>query len=247
LEDIEFSYNLGQAGISRVNLKGKIELKQGSLTAFVGSSSEGKTTLLSILGNVLLPAGGLCFVPSHLRVLRVTAETHFYRGTLLDNLTFGLDKTSPDSSPEHVKAILERLGVTERLLSYIEVDQEMSWGEILSQTECQILNLTRAFVFNPEMLCIDRPFSIFDEVRMAAVLQLLREFVTNKGVQQNPETAEMRRPMTCVFATDKIAGLQEVDQIFTISLAEGIQELCMTSNKKALAPQESWRLERATP
>merc|ERR1712150_347719 len=244
LEDIEFSYNPGKADISRVNLHGKIELYQGTLTAFVGPPSEGKTTLLSILGGVLLPTGGLCFVPSHLRVLRVTAETHFYCGTLLDNLTFGLEKTNPDTNPAHVKKILERLGVTKRLLHYVEADQEMSWAEILSQTERQILNLARALVFNPEVLCIDRPFSIFDETMMASVIKILREFVTIKGVEQDADIVDMRRPRTCVIATDKLNGLIGVDQIFTVNLDEGIQELCMTSNKRALAPQESWTLRK---
>jgi len=77
----------------------------------MGPRSEGKTTLLRILGGVMLPDNGLCFVPSHLRALHVTAETYFYHGTLLDNLTFGVEKTNPDSSSSHVRVCTNLLSM----------------------------------------------------------------------------------------------------------------------------------------
>lgn len=226
LQDIQFTYTgsnhcLGQH--SKVNLRGHIEMQQGTLSAFVGPHSEGKTTLLRILGSVMFPDKGLCFVPSHLRVLHVTAETYFYRGTLLDNLTFGVDASNPDSSSAHVRLVLERLGVTQRVLYYFEGGHLMPWSEVLSQTECQFLNLARAFVFNPEVLCIDKPLSVFDEAQGQNIMRLLRDFVRSKGVEQNPETAGLRRPRTCAIATDRTTGLEEVDQIFRVSHDEGIQ------------------------
>jgi len=229
LKDIEFNYSsnhdkAGQPGFSRVNLLGNIQLQQGSFSAFVGPRCEGKTTLLRILCSVMLPDSGICFIPSHLRVLHVAAETCFYRGTLLENLTFGVNKSNPDSSPDHVRRILERLGVTRRLLYYLEGEQQMPWSEILSQTECQILNLARAFVFNPEVLCIDNPGAAFDDVQRQVIMKILKDFVTSKGVEQNPETAAMRRPRTCALATDRTNGLEEVDQIFTVSYCEGVKQ-----------------------
>ena len=47
------------------------EIEQGTLVAITGKRSTGKHTLLEILGQVQVPPKGLCFVPSHLRVLHL--------------------------------------------------------------------------------------------------------------------------------------------------------------------------------
>jgi ABC-type uncharacterized transport system fused permease/ATPase subunit len=225
LDDIQFQYAKKVAGgssVSRVNLTGKITLQQGTLSGFIGDRSEGKTTLLRILGGVILPDDGLCFIPSHLRVLHVSAETFFYRGTLMDNVLFGVDKDNIHR--EQAQTILNMFAIGDHLQHYVDIDEERPWAEVLSQSECQILNLTRAFVFNPEVLCIDKPTSVFNEERAAKVMDLLKEFVSNKGLGMESNTAKKRRPRTAIMATERSSGLKAMDKVFKISVAKGIEE-----------------------
>eukprot|EP00419_Tripos_fusus_P082805 CAMPEP_0172947532 /NCGR_PEP_ID=MMETSP1075-20121228/227614_1 /TAXON_ID=2916 /ORGANISM="Ceratium fusus, Strain PA161109" /LENGTH=372 /DNA_ID=CAMNT_0013808999 /DNA_START=80 /DNA_END=1195 /DNA_ORIENTATION=- len=191
LENLQFQYVTTHID-STLNLLGKINLEQGTLSVLVGKLSEGKRTLLRIMAGVILPHGGLCFVPSHLRVLHVAAEPFFYRGSLLENLTFGMDHANPDSQQEYVFKVLNRLFATNRLKQHFLGGHRLDWAKVLSRSECQTLNLARCVVANPHMLCMDKPLKVFDDERASACLQLLREFVNNRGVEQDPQTIASR-------------------------------------------------------
>jgi len=230
LEDLEFQYfkkGFQPGTFKQVNLLGKVALPQGTMTIIKGPRSQGKTTLLRILGGVFLPDGGLCFIPAHLRVLHVSAATFFYRGTLLENVTFGMEK--PKNAEEagerrsRVQKIMLKLGITQHLMGYFAADDEHPWGKVLSQSECQILNLTRAFVFNPEVMCVDKPTALFNDIQAAKVLHLLKEFVVQKGLEQDASPAK-RRPRTCIMTTDRARSLDIADKILEISNARGIEE-----------------------
>merc|ERR1712100_858174 len=62
-----------------------------------------------------------------------------------------------------------------------------------------------ALIANPEVLCIHRPTRAFDAdtPEFRNTLNLLRSFVDEKGVAQNPETKNMRRPRTCIMTAGK--------------------------------------------
>jgi len=234
LENLEFHY-FNQSKASRspvgdlgVNLHGKIALQQGTMTIIKGPRSQGKTTLLRIMGGVFLPDGGICFIPSHLRVLHVSAATFFYRGPLLANVTYGMAEPQNAQQAQERRGrcqkIMNKLGVTKHLQGYFDADKEYPWGRVLSQSECQILNLTRAFMFNPEVLCVDKPTAVFNDSQASKTLKLLKEFVVKKGLEQDAAAAAKRRPRTCVMTTDRTRGLEVADKILEISNAQGIQE-----------------------
>jgi len=234
LENIEYHYAGKDTGDyrSQLSFPGKMSIEQGTLCAFIGPSSGGKKTLLRILADVIIPhkEKGLRFVPSHLRVLHVSAETVFHRGTLLENLTFGKEDDNPEKHREHVLKILNILGVTDRLKHYFDEKKEdekkrRNWAAILSESECQILNIARSMVFNPEVLCMDKPTRFFDDGQATVLLQQLRQFVTNRGLGQNPETIASRRPRTCIISTERHNLVKhQVDAIFEVSFEKGIRE-----------------------
>jgi len=132
--------------------------------------------------------------------------------------------SKPKSVVVVAKKIMNKLGVTKHLQGYFDADKEYPWGRVLSQSECQILNLTRAFMFNPEVLCVDKPTAVFNDSQASKTLKLLKEFVVKKGLEQDAAAAAKRRPRTCVMTTDRTRGLEVADKILEISNAQGIQE-----------------------
>merc|ERR1719262_1952503 len=71
-----------------------VTFPQGKMYAFVGPPHQGKSTLLRIMGQVLLPDEGsssMIFFPPHLRVLHLSQETFFLSHTLLKNIVFHTD------------------------------------------------------------------------------------------------------------------------------------------------------------
>merc|ERR1719456_256204 len=49
LENVEFKYGKDELG-QKLNLKGRLEISQGSLVGLMGHHGEGKSTLLKLLG-----------------------------------------------------------------------------------------------------------------------------------------------------------------------------------------------------
>merc|ERR1719401_234736 len=100
-------------------------VKQGTLVALVGPKGQGKSTLLRLIGSVILPeCGDGFFTPSHLRVLHVSDEPVFFLGTLYDNLTFGVSHGDTDRSMERVLKICDRLKISQELLDTIRNEVE---------------------------------------------------------------------------------------------------------------------------
>jgi len=128
LANPSFSYSRGRGDDGEeisMNRQGKLEIKQGQLVSLVGKRGEGKSTLLKILGGVVLPKSsesgddGVFFVPSHLRVLHVSEETIFFDGTLMENMLFGTTDTDPDARISRVLSIAKKLGIGDNVLEYL--------------------------------------------------------------------------------------------------------------------------------
>merc|ERR1712048_807836 len=155
------------------------EVEQGQMVALIGPKGEGKSTILKILGGVILPKPGGLFAPSHLRVLHVSSEALFFMGTLYENLTFGCNKDDADGSMDRVIEICQELGITKSLQEIVKQGADGSvktWSEVLSLTQRSLCNLARALIANPEMLCIHKPTMSFDEPTSRTVLQYLRKY-----------------------------------------------------------------------
>jgi ABC-type multidrug transport system fused ATPase/permease subunit len=76
----------GAAIISKVN----VEIMQGEMVGVMGNYSSGKSTLLQLIGGVLVPESGRRFVPPHLRVLHVKINDKLWERPLAESLFFGI-------------------------------------------------------------------------------------------------------------------------------------------------------------
>merc|ERR1711959_426202 len=97
-----------------------MSLSVGQFVQIIGPHGEGKTTLLKLIGEVLMPKltqevfdskDTLFFVPPHLSSIYVSGTPMFFRTSLLDNLTLGATGPEIDKSPTRVLDICQRLGL----------------------------------------------------------------------------------------------------------------------------------------
>jgi ABC-type multidrug transport system fused ATPase/permease subunit len=236
IRDFKFAYNTNIAAKRQSSVKSpitprieKMEIEQGSMVLLVGPRGEWKSTILKILGGVVLPPVERedelgFFVPSHLRVLHVSCEPMFFPGTLKENLLFGVSPGDPDGDDLRVEKVCRKLGLPEQVLQYLETNDKMDWGSMLSQTQRQILSLARSLIANPEVVCIHKPAMIFDEASSKDIFQVLRDFVDDRGLFQDPDTKHLRRPRTCIITSNKISAEQVADRTYHVSKA-GIRYL----------------------
>jgi len=226
---VRFSYEQSAQAISQMNQTGTMKISQGEFVALVGPRGQGKSTLLKILGGVILPdiseKDGNLFIPSHLRVLHVSMEPLFFRGTLLENLIFGVAPDDPDGRKERVVAICQRLGLPDNIQNLVDTD-DREWIHVLTQTQRYLLSICRALVANYEVCCMHKPSLVFDELDSETILQVLRDFVTYKGIEQDASTSYLRRPRTCIVTVEKTVGVDLADRIFcVVNVADGIKEI----------------------
>jgi len=218
-----------------------VAFQQGGFYALVGPQGEGKSTILKILGQVILPdpaseSDGDLFVPSHLRVLHISQEPLFFQGSLLTNLTFGVHEGDDDGKLERVLKICLRLGLPQQIQDCLHNDEcKLHWDEVLSLTERHLLSIARALISNPEVLCIHKPTLPFDGSTSLLVLDMLKEFVEERGVFMDRMTYHERRPRTCIITASRVQALDMADAVYHVNAERGIQALdqsCLNSELK---------------
>lgn len=199
LKDLRFRFNVdGKGWLIEVD---RLQAPQGSMVALVGAHKSGKTTFLKLLTQVLFPKEGQIFVPTHLRVLHVTDEPFILETSLWENLTFG------DSSAEldRVLRILDRLELHDLSQSLNDEsnrhDVHSQWWNRLSNTDIAKIHVARALIANTEVLAMQRPCTKFDSRTADLVMDMLGEYIENRGVEMEGRR-DLRRPRTCFYTTD---------------------------------------------
>jgi len=202
----DFSYTYMDNTVVRELGPLNFTLQQGYFYAITGLPGVGKTTLLKYLGGTLLPVGNTCdgtlFVPPHLRVLNVTQAPLFFKGTLMENMTFGVHPGDEDGNLERVQAIFQKLGVSSRTSQMLLTDEQFYPDEI-GQTETVLLHLARAFIANPDVMCSHKPVVTMDSRMGAMVLRAFQEFVRQRGLAKEPKNLYRRRKRTCIITMNR--------------------------------------------
>eukprot|EP00747_Dinoflagellata_sp_TGD_P096055 gnl/TRDRNA2_/TRDRNA2_166713_c3_seq2.p1 gnl/TRDRNA2_/TRDRNA2_166713_c3~~gnl/TRDRNA2_/TRDRNA2_166713_c3_seq2.p1 ORF type:complete len:514 (-),score=54.83 gnl/TRDRNA2_/TRDRNA2_166713_c3_seq2:19-1485(-) len=201
----------------------KLELEQGQLACIVGPKSGGKSTLLGLIGGVHLADarnGGL-FVPAHLRVLHISLEPMFIEGSLLHNLKYGVT-CAEDGTYQRVLAICRRMGMTAETLTLLESEECLNWNDMLSETQRHAIHIARGLIANPNIICVRKPTSHFDDITAQKVVGLLREFVDQKGVESDPMKISSRRPRTCIATAATTMIMRAANVMYLMDGTHGI-------------------------
>ena len=82
----------------------------------------------------------------------------------------------------------------------------------LSRSDRSLLHFTRAFINNPEVLVIHNPTLLLDAQLQQPLLDALRAFVDERGLEMPPETRHKRRMRTVIFSTNTLHGLKIADK-----------------------------------
>jgi len=206
----------------------QFDMMQGRLHCIAGRRGCGKTTLLSMIAGRLLidPGDGVLAVPSHLRVLHISKEPLFFTGSLYENLVYGVLHGDKDGRIERVLSICQGLDIKDDVLKMIDAAEDAPvehWYDVLSRSDCQLLNMARGLVASPEVLCIHKPSMGLGPNTVPVVFNMLRTFVRAKGVVQDPSRYFFRRPKTCIFTFTSEVDLQYADEVHYPSSDQGAQ------------------------
>jgi putative ABC transport system ATP-binding protein len=166
----------------------QLEVMPGEAVAIVGASGSGKSTLLAILagldtptvGSVHLDGSDLFSLGEDVRAeLRGRAVGFVFQSfqllpalSALENVMLPLELAGRPDAQSLAKAMLERVGLGERLGHY---------PKHLSGGEQQRVALARAFVVQPRVLMADEPTGSLDAASGEAVIRLMFELNAQAG------------------------------------------------------------------
>jgi len=159
-----------------------LEINSGRLFAYLGRNGAGKTTSIRILMDVFKANSGEILLdgkPFDLKEYRIgylPEERGLYtKSTVKDQLVYfaklrGLNRKE---AMESVEYWTKRFGVHEYLNRLVET---------LSKGNQQKVQITQAFVNNPDILILDEPFSGLDPVNSQVFQEALIEFINQEKI-----------------------------------------------------------------
>jgi subfamily B ATP-binding cassette protein MsbA len=183
--DVRFAYEKGKEVLHGVSF----EAPAGSVTALVGSSGSGKTTIAGLAASFLSPTSGKVTVDgidlstvrlsSYRRWLGVVLQDDFlFEGTIRENIRY----PRPDATEEELRAAVKGAYVDE-FTDRFEDGLETVIGERgvkLSGGQRQRVAIARAMLANPVVLILDEATSNLDTESEALVQKSLNELVKDR-------------------------------------------------------------------
>lgn len=212
---------------------------KGTVTAIIGPSVSGKTTLLRTLNALAIPKSGTIQIGNKTFVgdkhskkeisqLRKNSAMVFQNynlfknKTILENITVGLihGKKMPNKQANEVAiSYLERFNL---------LNQKDKYPSQLSGGQSQRIGIIRALALNPKVLLLDEPTSALDPESIQGVLSLIKS-IAQEG-------------MTMVIVTHEIQFAKAIaDQILFIDKGEILKE---GSPQTVLESSDSKRINR---
>ncbi|WP_116050796.1 ABC transporter ATP-binding protein [Amycolatopsis palatopharyngis] len=213
LADITLTYPDGAGRLTALDHV-SLTVPAGTLTAVVGPSGSGKSSLLAVAATLIAPdSGGVSLAGT------ATAGLNRAELTALRRTTVGIVFQQPNLLPaltavEQLQVMAHLAGrspkrARTKALDLLEVvglaDQANRRPHQLSGGQRQRVNIARALMNDPAVLLVDEPTSALDHERGAAVLDL----ITTLTHQQATATVLVTHERSMLTAVDQIAEVQD--------------------------------------
>jgi putative ABC transport system ATP-binding protein len=189
LTDVTLTYPDGGGRLTALD-DVSLDVPAGTITALVGPSGSGKSSLLAVAATLVSPDTGRVVIAgtdttglsrNRLTELRRTRiGMVFQQPNLLPSLTAAeqlqvmahLDGRSPRAARGQALELLEAVGLT---------GQTDRRSHQLSGGQRQRINIARALMNEPAVLLVDEPTSALDQERGAAILDLIATLTHRQG------------------------------------------------------------------
>ncbi|MGZ8142920.1 MAG: ABC transporter ATP-binding protein [Methylosarcina sp.] len=164
-----------------------LDIERGKITAIMGPSGTGKTTLLKLIGGQLTPGAGTVEVDGHnvhrlrraeLYELRKRIGMLFQSGALLTDMSVYDNVAFPLREHTHLPESMIRTLVLMKLQAVgLRGARELMPNE-LSGGMARRIALARAIALDPMMIMYDEPFTGQDPISMGALVHLIKSLNT---------------------------------------------------------------------
>ncbi len=212
-DDVSFSYEEGKEVINNISFV----VPKGTVTALVGSSGSGKSTIAGLSATFLNPKSGKVTIDnnnmskvklnSYRKHLGVVLQDEFlFEGTIKENILF----PRPNATEEELQNAVEAAYVNE-FTDRFEDGLDTLIGERgvkLSGGQRQRLAIARAILANPKIIILDEATSSLDTESEALIQKSLSELIKDR---------------TTIVIAHRLSTIKQADQILVIEAGEIVE------------------------
>lgn len=206
MKHVRFGYLPGQTIIHDLSF----HAQPGSLTAIVGPTGAGKTTLINLLMRFYDPQSGSITVDgkeisgltrSSLRraYTMVLQDTWLFTGTIYENISYGKEDATMDDVVRACKAAHIHEAIMQMPNGYDTI--LTGDGSGLSKGQKQMLTIARAMLLDSKMLILDEATSNVDTQTEEKIQLAMRELMKGK---------------TCFVIAHRLSTIQNADHILVV-------------------------------
>ena len=223
-ENVAFGYSADAPVLKDVSFS----IKPGQMVGIVGPTGSGKSTVVSMIPRFYDPTNGKVKIdgrdvrdykinPLRGKIGYVLQDTVLFRGTILDNITFG----RPDATREEIIESA-KLANADEFISRMPKGYDTMVGErgsTLSGGQRQRIGIARVMVRNSPILLLDEPTAALDSESEKLVIEALERLMKGR---------------TVITIAHRLSTIRDADKIIVISggvVAEsGTHDELMTLN-----------------
>ena len=209
---VNFAYKKDNQVLKNINL----EIKRGEVTAFVGASGAGKSTMLALILKFITPNNGDIFIDDkNLKILNtkdirknialVQQQPFLFSGTIIDVIRMGRDFTKEEVIESARKANAHNF--IQKLPEKYETEITER-GSNFSGGQIQRIAIARAILGNPSILLLDEATSALDAESESEVQKGLNRAMKNR---------------TVIVIAHRLATTQEANKIVVFDKGEIIE------------------------
>ena len=224
LQNVDFSYIPDTPIIQDLSF----HAKPGSLTAIVGPTGAGKTTIINLLMRFYDVQGGAVLVDGHdiRQITRdslrkaytmVLQDTWLFHGTLFDNIAYGKPGATMDDVVKAAKAAHIHSYISRLPQGYNTILSDN--GSSISKGQKQLLTIARAMLLDAQMLILDEATSNVDTRTEQHIQAAMRELMKGK---------------TCFVIAHRLSTIRSADHILVLDggkvVEQGTHETLMAQN-----------------
>ena len=202
IRNVDFTYPNGTKALWNINM----DIVSGKITALVGLSGAGKSTIVNLLdkfyepdcGSILLDGVDLRDYDTHFlrdNIGLVLQKNHIFDGTIEENIRYG----NPDATFEEVVDAAKKAYIYDQIMALPQKFQNKA--QALSGGQQQRIAIARMFLKNPPIIFLDEPTASLDAIATEQIKSSIDA---------------IKKDRTVIIISHSISQIIDSDQIYAL-------------------------------